>query len=147
MKEIATVIKLKGEFAQVRIGRNSTCGSCGKCGMTESQKYVDFFAQNTLGAKVGDRVELEIHDTNTSQLAFVGYILPLIPALVLLFVALSLWGELWATLLFFVGYALGFTIVALIDKAKKHKWMASPTMLKILTPNTNTNQKGEQNHE
>ena len=143
MKEIATVIKLKGEFAQVRIGRNSACGSCGKCGMTENQKHIDLFAQNALGAKVGDKVELEIQETNTSQLAFVGYILPLIPALILLFVALSLWGELWAVLLFFVGYAMGFAIVALIDKGKKHKWMASPNIIKIL----NSNQQGEQNNE
>jgi sigma-E factor negative regulatory protein RseC len=132
MTEFGTVIKLKGEFAQVRIGRNSACGSCGKCGMTENQKYVDFYTQNTLEAKVGDQVELEIHDTNTSQLALVGYILPLIPALILLFVALTFLNELWATLLFFVGYALGFIIVGLIDKAKKHKWMASPTMIQII---------------
>ncbi len=141
MKELATVIKLNDNFAQVRIGRNSACGSCGKCGMTENQKYVDFYTENTLNAQVGDQVELEIHDANTSQLAFVGYILPLIPALVLLFVALYFLNELWATLLFFVGYALGFVLVAFIDKAKKHKWMASPTMLKIVTHNTNTNQK------
>ncbi len=141
MKELATVINVKGEFAQVRIGRNSACASCGKCGMTEGQKHVDLYLQNTLDAKVGDHVELEIHETNTSQLALVGYILPLVPALILLFVAISLWGELWATLLFFVGYALGFVIVALIDKAKKHRWMASPTMLKIVNAQTNTNQK------
>ena len=141
MKEIATVIKLKDEFAQVRIGRNSACGSCGKCGMTENQKYIDFFAPNTLNAQVGDQVELEIHDTNTSQLAFVGYILPLIPALVLLFVAISLWGDLWAILLFFVGYALGFALLSVIDKAKKHKWMTSPTMLRIIRSGSITEQK------
>lgn len=141
MKELATVIRLNGNFAQVRIGRNSACGACGKCGMTESQKYVDFYTENTLDAKVGDQVELEIHDTNTSQLAFVGYVLPLIPALILLFVALSVWNELFATLMFFVGYALGIVIVAIIDKAKKHKWMASPTMLRIVTPPINTDIK------
>lgn len=141
MKELATVIHLNGNFAQVRIGRNSACGACGKCGMAENQKYVDFYTENTLNAQVGDQVELEIHDTNTSQLAFVGYILPLIPALILLFVALSVWNELWATLMFFVGYALGFVLVAIIDKAKKHKWMASPTMVRIVTLPTNTDIK------
>ena len=138
MKEIGTVIKIKGEFAQVRIGRNSACASCGKCGMTEKQKFVDFLTQNTLNVKVGDQVEIEIHERNTSELAFIGYILPLIPAIVLLFVALSLsLGELWATLFFFVGFALGFVVVALIDKAKKRKWMASPTITKIILENTN----------
>ena len=139
MKEFGTVTKLKGNFAQVRIGRNSACAACGKCGMTEKQKYVDFYTENTLGANVGDQVELEICDNvNTSQLAFIGYLLPMIPAIVLLFVALSLsLGELWATLFFFVGFALGILVVALIDKAKKRKWVSSPTMTKIISTNTN----------
>ena len=139
MKEFGTVTKLKGNFAQVRIGRNSACAACGKCGMTEKQKYVDFYTENTLGAKVGDQVELEIGDNvNTSQLAFIGYLLPMIPAIVLLFVALSLsLGELWATLFFFVGFGLGIFVVALIDKAKKRKWISSPTMTKIISTNTN----------
>ena len=144
MKELGTVIKLKGEFAQVRIGRNSACASCGKCGMTEKQKFVDFLTQNTLDAKVGDQVEIEIYERNTSELAFIGYILPLIPAVVLLFVALSLsLGELWGTLFFFVGFALGFVIVALIDKAKKRKWMSSPTITRLILPNTDTNKQEE----
>ena len=139
MKEFGTVTKLNGNFAQVRIGRNSACAACGKCGMTEKQKYVDFYTENTLGAKVGDQVELEICDNvNTSQLAFIGYLLPMIPAIVLLFVALSLsLGELWATLFFFVGFGLGIFVVALIDKAKKRKWISSPTMTKIISTNTN----------
>ena len=143
MKEYGTVVKLKGEFAQVRIGRNSACAACGKCGMTEKQKFVDFYTQNTLDAKIGDQVELEIHDTNTSELAFIGYILPLIPALVLMFVALKFLGELWATLLFFVGLLAGFLLVGGIDKAKKRKWMSSPTMTKIINQNTKTNQTEE----
>ena len=143
MKEYGTVVKLNGEFAKVRIGRNSACASCGKCGMTEKQKFVDFYTKNTLDVKVGDQVELEIHDTNTSKLAFIGYILPLIPALVLMFIALAFLNELWATLLFFVGLVGGFVLVGAIDKAKKRKWMSSPTMIKIINQNTNTNQTEE----
>ena len=48
MLERGVVLKSNGKFAQVRIGRNSACGSCGKCGMTENQKHVDFYVENTL---------------------------------------------------------------------------------------------------
>ncbi len=149
MKEYGQVVGIKKNFAQVRIGRNSACASCGKCGMTENQKHVDFYTENTLNAQIGDRVEVEIHDNaNTTGMAFVAYILPLIPALVALFVALAYLNDVWAIALFFVGYALGFTIVALIDKAKKHKWMQSPTMLKIISKiNGDNNVAKENNNE
>ena len=65
----------------VRIGRNSACASCGKCGMTENQKHVDFYVKNTLDAQVGDRVELDIPEANSARLALVAYFLPLVPAL------------------------------------------------------------------
>ena len=123
MTEFGTVLDVKGEFATVRIGRNSACASCGKCGMTEGQKHVDFFAANDVGAAVGDTVEVALPETSATKLALVGYILPLVPALSLLFVSLALgWAEWLALLLFAVGLAVGFVAVALLDSAKKHKW-------------------------
>lgn len=133
MTEQGAVIAVDGDFATVRIGRNSACASCGKCGMTEGQKYVDFFAANSVGAKVGDTVQVTLPQANATLLALVGYILPLLPALVLLFVAIALgWGELVAVLMFFVGYAVGFSVVALIDKAKKRKWTKQAVVTTIL---------------
>ena len=129
MTEYGQVIAVDGEFATVRIGRNSACGSCGKCGMTEQQKHVDFFAANVASAKVGDRVEIELPEVNTTKLAFVGYILPLLPALAALLLA---WADWLAILLFFVGYAIGFAVVALLDKAKKHKWTEQATVVRVV---------------
>lgn len=133
MTENGTVVECKNNFVQVRIERNSACASCGKCGMTEKQKHVDFFVENTLDARLGDSVEVEIPETNTVPLAFVAYVLPLIPALALMFVSISLkWPE-WASLLMFVGGAIvGFGVVVLIDKIRKHKWMQSPTLKAVI---------------
>ena len=66
MTERGSVVANKNNIAQVRIGRNSACASCGKCGMTEKQKHVDFYVENTLNAKVGDIVEVEIPETNST---------------------------------------------------------------------------------
>lgn len=133
MTENGFVIKTKGDYAQVRIERNSACGSCGKCGMTERQKHVDFYVENILGAKVNDVVELDIPEANSAKLAFVGYILPLIPALILLFLSVGLrWAEWLSVLLFFVGLAAGFAVVALIDKLRKRKWSSAPAMITIV---------------
>lgn len=149
MTERGYVTKCKGKYAQVRIERNSACGQCGKCGMTENQKHVDFYVENSLNAQVNDLVEIDIPDANTAKLAFVAYILPLIPALALLFLSIALqWKEWLSLVLFFVGLAIGFAVVALIDKLHKRKWAASPTLKGIIKlSKTENNLQGEQNNE
>lgn len=149
MTELGYVLKCKGNYAQIRIERNSACGSCGKCGMTESQKHMDFYVENTLNAQLNDYVEIDIPDANTAKMAFVGYILPIIPALILLFVSIGMkWKEWLSVLLFFVGLALGYAIVALIDKLRKRKWAASPKMIKIIKLTKSEKIiEGEQNNE
>lgn len=133
MIEQGVVLSVEDKFAKVRVGRNSACASCGKCGMTENQKHVDFYANNDLGAEKGDVVMLDIAETNSARLALVAYFIPLVPALILLFVALTLqWNEWIAVCLFFVGLAVGFAIVALIDKLRKHKWMDTPVIKEII---------------
>lgn len=155
MTELGVVLKVKNDFAQVRVGRNSACASCGKCGMTEKQKHVDFYASNEVGAAVGDTVELDIPEGNSAKLALFAYFIPLVPALALLFLAISLkWADWLATLLFVAGLAVGFAVLAIIDKARKHKWMESPVITKIVHKSTadaavnkEENKQGEHNNE
>ena len=151
MTEQGVVLSVKDEFAKVRVGRNSACASCGKCGMTENQKHVDFFANNEIGAVEGDTVALEIPDTNSAKLALVAYWLPLIPALALLFVAIGLkWADWLAAVLFFAGLAVGFAVVALIDKIRKSKWMETPVITAVVVRKNIVqakNEQGEQNNE
>ena len=35
------------------------------------------------------------------------------------------------------GLAIGFAIVALIDRLRRHKWMESPKIVEIVRPNVN----------
>ena len=151
MTEQGVVLSVNDKFAKVRVGRNSACASCGKCGMTEKQKHVDFFASNEAGAAVGDTVTLDIPETNSARLALVAYCLPLIPALGLLFLSVGLkWADWLSAILFFAGLAAGFAVVAIIDKVRKHKWMETP-VIKAVVGRTNVEQikteQGEQNNE
>ena len=72
MIEQGVVIKNKGKYSEVRIERNSACGSCGKCGMTEKQKHADFFVENACNAVVGDIVELDIPEGNSGKTGICG---------------------------------------------------------------------------
>ena len=139
MTEQATVLQADEQFATVRVTRNSACGSCGRCGMTENQKYVDIYAANDVGAKKGDVVKVSLAEASASGLALVGYILPLVPALTLLFVSLGLaWKEWLSLLLFFVGYAVGFAVVAVVDKIKHHKWTKHARVVEIVSQQENS---------
>ena len=141
MTEQGVVLKVTEDFAQVRVGRNSACASCGKCGMTENQKHVDFFASNAVGACDGDTVELDIPEGNSAKFALIAYFIPLVPALALLFTSLRLeWAEWLAILLFFAGLVAGFAVLAIIDKVRKHKWMETPVITKIIYSNKEKNQ-------
>ncbi|MCH5153471.1 MAG: SoxR reducing system RseC family protein [Clostridiales bacterium] len=151
MTEQGVVLSVNDKFAKVRVGRNSACASCGKCGMTEKQKHVDFLASNEVGAVEGDTVTLSIPETNSAKLALVAYCLPLIPALGLLFLAIGLkWADYLAAILFFAGLAVGFAVVAVIDKLRKHKWMETPVIEAVVGRTSNEynikEQKGEQNN-
>lgn len=144
MTERGYVLKCKGKYAQVRIERNSACGQCGKCGMSEHQKHVDFYVENTLNAQVNDWVDIDIPEANSAKLAFVAYILPIIPALILMFVSIALkWKEWLSIALFFVGLAVGFAVVALIDKLHKRKWANTPTLKSFVSVTSERNTDNE----
>ena len=149
MTEQGVVLSVNEKFAKVRVGRNSACASCGKCGMTENQKHVDFFASNEVGAGVGDVVTLDIPETNSARLALVAYCIPLIPALVLFFVAITLNWAIWlAAVLFTAGLVVGFAVVAVIDRIRKHKWMETPIITAVVSTSNaeqSENKKGDQN--
>lgn len=133
MTERGYVLHNKDKFSKIRIERNSACASCGKCGMTEKQKHIDFYVENTCDAKEGDCVELNIPDVNTLPLAFVAYILPIVPAIVLMLISVFLNWKEWVTLLlFFGGLTVGVVIIAVVDKLHKHRWAQSPTMVAVV---------------
>ena len=133
MTEKALVLKVDKDFVQVRIGRNSACAACGKCGMTEGQKHIDVYAKNNCEAKVGDTVEVEIPEASTAGLALVAYGIPLLPALVVFFAMVLSNRPEWASILGFLGgYAVGFAVLAILDKARKHKWAQSPVATKVI---------------
>lgn len=141
MKELGIVNKIKGEFAVVRIGRNSACGSCGKCGMTEKQKHVDFYTINSVNAQVGDQVEVDINeDANITKLAMYAYLLPLLISVALFFVGVWIGLPDWGNILMFLGgFAISIAILATIDKKKRHSWTANPVIIRIIK------EEGEEN--
>ncbi len=78
MKETGKVIQATEETATVRLTRQSACGgNCASCGACPYQT-AEVTVTNTLGAKPGDTIEIELNTKKVYQAAFLVYILPLV---------------------------------------------------------------------
>ena len=79
MEQIGEVVEIQGSKALVRIQRASACGeNCAQCegGCKPTSTVVK--ANNSISAKVGDTVKIEMNSLAFMSLAFIGYILPII---------------------------------------------------------------------
>lgn len=90
MKAIGTVESVDGTAAVVVSKRSSACAACDKCEngaachaqlvFGKQSEDVKIKVKNTVGAKVGDTVELEASSLKTLFAAAVVFILPIIAA-------------------------------------------------------------------
>ncbi|MBC7188582.1 MAG: SoxR reducing system RseC family protein [Calditrichaeota bacterium] len=86
MRECGQVVAVAGEFAQVKVVRGDKCGECRVCqALGEGSGLME--ARNTIGAAVGDMVEVEVSPKVVVGHSFLVFIFPLV--------------------LFLVGYVLG----------------------------------------
>ena len=77
------IVKKGGEWALVSILRASSCGeNCAMCKGGCTQSETEILAKNTMCAKPGDKVILEIEDKSGLKAVFLAYIVPLIAFLI-----------------------------------------------------------------
>lgn len=73
--EEGIVIETDGNISKVRMGKHSNCKDCGACPGSDAAIIT---ADNQIGAKLGQRVSVELQESNVLIGAFVVFILPLI---------------------------------------------------------------------
>ena len=79
MKKIGTVSKIENGNTYVKVECETACGhDCSECASSCHDTVRVCLAKNTLGAKVGDRVEMHVSDNKVVLLSFLVYMLPLI---------------------------------------------------------------------
>nr|WP_275890918.1 SoxR reducing system RseC family protein [Romboutsia hominis] len=57
--------------------RHSACAACGKCVTSSESKDIVVEVDNNIGAKVGDRVKVNMDGVNVLKAAFLVYLTPL----------------------------------------------------------------------
>ncbi len=76
MREVGQVTELSGPMAKIVVRRRSSCENCGACGMG-ARPEMSFLLNNDIGAKVGDRVVIEMRSKALFKAAFLVYTIPL----------------------------------------------------------------------
>lgn len=74
-KQDGVVVAVDGVIAKVKTSRHNNCENCGAC---PGNSAIVLDAQNPVGAKAGQRVEIEIREAGMLKAAFVVFLLPLI---------------------------------------------------------------------
>ncbi len=125
MITVAKVKETSGKTAIVEAERKSACAGCHKqsdgqgcsvCGLLGGNAVITAKAKNTVGAKVGDTVEIESSSGKMLLYALLIFVIPILAAVAAYFVASNA-SE--GTRLLFAGgaFALVFLADALISRA------------------------------
>ena len=114
MLDQGRVFKVEKGLAWVEFASSSACAQCGACARASSSRMVNE-ADNPIGAKVGDTVEVEISPAVTTLFPLIAYGLPI----GLFFIGMtagSIFSETAAIIAGLVALAAGFFTTKLIDR-------------------------------
>ena len=84
LREEVLVVAVEGEYAMVSSQRKSACGSCHaeqSCSVLSGgggKRDTQIRAMNPVGAEVGQRVQLEVSESQFLKASFLVYVLPVI---------------------------------------------------------------------
>ena len=127
---IGLVTAVKDGNVQIHFLRGSACAHCGAC-LTVGESEMEITLPNTLNAKEGDRVAVDLSPKRVVQASLLAYAMPL---------GLLIGGVLigsriadWAGLAMGVGACgIGYLVLRIVDRksAKKHSFQ--PRLMRIL---------------
>ena len=140
MKEIAEVVKADKNVATIKIERKSDCYACNACSFKNNANYVKLRAINTIGAKKGDSVVVEMESNNRLTASFLVYILPLIFAAIGLLIGSFFDSEIWMFIICLTMLIVGYIIISIIDKRLTNKKGFSPEIMQILLKENKINE-------
>lgn len=85
MKQTGVVVGLEGDKAKIKMQRHTACGDCGACQVSKNQLTLVLDAENHVGAKTGDFVEVDLETVDFLSAVMLIYVLPLITLIIGIF--------------------------------------------------------------
>lgn len=130
LSAVGTVHEIKGDKAAVVFKRSKACGDCHACAsFGDGNSVIEL--ENTLGAKVGDRVRIELHSGAVFKASLILYGIPLI-ALLLGVLLGSRISDLAGALIGIGAAVAALVAIRLFEPRIRRKHSFDPRMLEIL---------------
>ncbi|HML35153.1 SoxR reducing system RseC family protein [Sporomusa sphaeroides] len=129
------VIEVQGGAAKVKTTRHNDCENCGAC---PGNSAIVISANNALGAKLGQRVAIEVKEVNILKSAFIVYILPLIAIFVGALAGDSLYGDLGISAMAariaggILAFILSVWYIKYVDNKARADKKAEPVITRII---------------
>lgn len=137
MVESGRVTAVKGETAKVKVDKKDECSKCGMCLFPQNASSIEFEAQNQIGAKMGDLVEIEKKSDGKLLGTLLAFLVPLLLiGLAVLINYLFIKKEIFILVIAIGLIAVWYIVLALIDKKIKKLERYTTVITKILEKNT-----------
>lgn len=94
--ETGRVVALQGNHAEVVVERSEMCNKCGACTVLSSGQ-MQASALNEVGARIGERVAIELGEGSVLKAAALVYVVPLIAFIAAYLLGAALAGALGAS--------------------------------------------------
>ena len=137
MREVGTVELVENGMATVVFNRHEACGSCRACTPLEGEKKMSVVLKNTPGARVGDRVTVELRGGTMLSATAIAYGIPLL--MLILGAVLGEWlrgrygrSEIYTALIAIGSAAMGYGILRLLNPVFSRKGRFSPEIRDII---------------
>lgn len=131
---LVTAINADGT-AEVTLLRESACSSCSGRHVCGGARKAVTTASNTVGAQVGDTVEVEARSSGVLAYAALVFLAPVLLALVLYY-ALSFFDPIAATVGAVVGFIAPFAVARVLSS--RYAVSARPCITKVLEHTSET---------
>jgi len=131
VKEEGIIIKIEGNLAQAEIERKSACRACGLCSL-RGRNTMMAEVENSIGAKVGERVRIEIPSSAILKGALLFYILPLVALILGIVLGIKITKhQTGGLILGFSFFILSYILIWLYNKKTKAQNIYRPKITRI----------------
>ncbi|GAA0710853.1 SoxR reducing system RseC family protein [Paraclostridium ghonii] len=129
-----------GITAKIKMQKHSACASCGKCASSTDKKDIVVEVDNTIGAKVGDFVEVNMDSVDVIKAAAIVYIIPLAALLggtiasycILNFIDISFNKEILSAIIGLILTSLSYLIIKNKDSKFRESRQYIPIISKVI---------------
>ena len=127
---VGLVVGLNGNIAQIHFLRGKQCANCGAC-LTAGDNEMEIALENSLGAKVGDRVVVDLSAKRVVQASLLAYAVPLAFLIAGVFLG-GLVSDWFGLVLGVVACGIAYGILRLVDRRNRKSHSFQPRMERIL---------------